>query len=248
MAKTFTDKPLHQFQQVKTDNITANLDKHLDEFNGGLDSNNLPLFRVDQDNIKLPTNPGGITGPVIKNNIVFQTQSYHETYRTYNQSGGASDIYDPVLSVDLSQDFWSAGFNRLAELDTSGAFDNFPLQFDAREGMLIGCAVVDWEHGNDVYSVDDGDGNIVPRGRGNDWWTELQVYVNNVGVARTGRIYPRRHTTQIPFAVACGSQPVQIDVRVKLNNWYASGAPSLLGHSTDFKIFSARIWCRNQFR
>jgi len=248
MAKTFTDKPLHQFQQVKTDNITANLDKHLDEFNGGLDSNNLPLFRVDQDNIKLPTNPGGISGNVVKNNIIFQTQAYYETYRTYNQDGGASDIYDPVLSVDPSQDFWSAGFNRLAELDTSGGFDNFPLQFDAKEGMLIGCAVVDWEHGNDVYSVDDGDGNIVPRGRGNDWWTELQVYVNNVGVARTGRIYPRRHTTQIPFAVACGSQPIQIDVRVKLNNWYASGAPSLQGHATDFKIFSARIWCRNQFR
>lgn len=248
MAKTFTDKPLHQFQQVKTDNITANLDKHLDEFNGGLDSNNLPLFRVDQDNIKLPTNPGSSSGNVVKNNIVFQTQSYHETYRTYNQDGGASDIYDPVLSVDLSQDFWSAGFNRFAELDTAGGFDNFPLQFDAREGMLIGCAVVDWEHGNDVYSVDDGDGNIVPRARGLDWWSELQVYVNNVGVARTGRIYPRRHTTQIPFAVACGSQPVQIDVRIKLNNWYASGAPSLQGHSTDFKIFSARIWCRNQFR
>jgi hypothetical protein len=239
MAKTFTDKPLHQFQQVKTDNITANLDKHLDEFNGGLDSNNLPLFRVNQDNIKLPTNPGGISGGVVKQSIIFQTQAYHETFRTYNQDGGASDIYDPVLTVDPSVDFWSAGFNRLAELDTSSGFDNFPLQFDAREGMLIGCAVVDWEHGNDVYSVDDGDGNIVPRG---------QVYVNNVGVARTGRIYPRRHTTQIPFAVACGSQPIQIDVRVKLNNWYASGAPSLTGHATDFKIFSARIWCRNQFR
>ena len=248
MAKTFTDKPLHQFQQVKTDNITANLDKHLDEFNGGLDSNNLPVKRISRQNIKLPQNRQAFVGSIIKNKILFQTQGYFETYRTYEQDGGALDIYDPVLVVDPSQDFWQAGFNRLAELDTSGGFDNFPLQFDAREGMLIGCAVVDWEHGNDVYQVDDGGGIFVPRGRGNDWWSELQVYVNNVGVARTGRIYPRRHTTQIPFAVACGSQPVQIDVRIKWNNWKAQDAPSLDGHATDFKIFSARIWCRNQFR
>jgi hypothetical protein len=243
MAKTFTDKPLHQFDQVKTDNITANLDKYLDEFNGGLDSNNMPVERITQDHIKLPTNPGATGGPVIKNSIIFETQAYHETYRTYNQSGGASDIYDPVLVVDPDSDFWSAGFNRLAELDTAGGFDNFPLQFDAKEGMLIGCAVVDWEHGNDVYDVTAG-----PRGRGNGWWTELQVYVNNVGVVRTGRIYPRRHTTQIPFAVPCGSQPIQIDVRVKLNNWFVAGAPSLQGHATEFKVFSARIWCRNQYR
>ena len=131
----------------------------------------------------------------------------------------------------------------MSELDQAGGFDNFPLQFDAKEGMLIGCAVVDWEHGNDVYDVTAG-----PRGRGNGWWTELQVYVNNIGVARTGRIYPRRHTTQIPFAVPCGSQPIQIDVRVKLNNWYVGGAPSLQGHATEFKVFSARIWCRNQYR
>jgi hypothetical protein len=45
--KTFTDKPLHQFDQVKYDNIACNLDKHLDQFNGGLDSNNLPVESIE---------------------------------------------------------------------------------------------------------------------------------------------------------------------------------------------------------
>ena len=88
------------------------------------------------------------------------------------------------------------------------------------------------------------------RGRGNDWYSEIQVYVNNVVVASTGKIMPRRHSTQIPFAVATGTQPVTIDVRVKINNWYVAGGPGASGTwiATDFKIFSANIWCRNQYR
>jgi hypothetical protein len=53
--KTFTDKPLHQFDQVKYDNIACNLDKHLDQFNGGLDSNNLPVESIDATKLANPS-------------------------------------------------------------------------------------------------------------------------------------------------------------------------------------------------
>jgi len=237
MAKTFTDKPLHQFDQVKTDNITANVDKALDELNGRLDSNNMPVDSVGKDQLKLPANsPLNVAGPINQFGTIFPTQAYYQTY-----TNPAADIYTPVTSVDLDADTWSAGFNTIPELDSG--LDGFPLRFDAREGMLIGCATIDWEHGNNVFDVAAG-----ARGRGNDWWTEWQVYVNNVSVARTGNIMPRRHTTQLPFAIACGTQPVTIDVRCKINTWWAAGMPSLDVTSTDFKIFSATIWCRNQFR
>ena len=246
MAKTFTDKPLHQFDQVKTDNITTNLDKYLDEVNGGLDANNLPVLSIDETKLKEPTIPQpGTSGLISKDSAAFPSQAYYFTKRRTVEEG-SNTIWEPILSVDLDQDTWSAGFNKLADLDSN--WQNFPLQFEAREGMLVGCAVIDWEHGNNVFNVDDGGGNIVPRGRGNDWWTEWAVYVNNILVVRSGFIYPRRHTTQLPFAVACGSQPVQIDCRVKINTWRASGSPSSATTSTDFKVFSAQIWTRNHYR
>lgn len=244
--KTFTDIPLHRYDQVKTDNVTSNVDKYLDELNGALDSNNLPVDSITPvTHLQAPSVPQlGVSGNIAKFSSRMPTQSYFFVKRDYTLDGGASDIYDPVLSIDPDTEIWSAGFNKFSDLDTSGGFDNWPLQFDAREGMLIGCATIDWEHGNNVFNTADG-----PRGRGNDWWTELQVYVNNVAVARSGKIYPRRHTTQIPFSVACGSQPIQIDVRVKWNTWWAADAPSLgVTESTNFKIFSATLWCRNQYR
>lgn len=248
MAKMFTNKPINRLDQVKTNNITTNLDKYLDELNGDLDSNNLPVKSINQDKLRNPNVPlADITGPIVKESASMPTQAYYRSRRSYNEDGGASDIYDPVLEVDLEADSWSAGFNRLSHLDSG--FNNFPLQFDAKEGMLTGCAVIDWEHGNQVYAVPRNGANP-PIGRGNDWWTEWAVFVNNVLVARTGFIYPRRHTTQLPFSVACGSQPVQIDVRCRINTWFVTNSPAAAGDyiPTDFVVFSAELWCRNQYR
>ena len=203
--KTFTDKPLHQFDQVKYDNIAWNLDKHLDQFNGGLDSNNMPVASVGHDKLVEPA-PVGTTysGPVTQWHYEMPSQSYHFSRRATTEEGG-NDIWTPLFETDLDTDTWSAGFNKLVDLDNN--FLNFPLQFNAKEGMLIGCATIDWEHANNVFLVSVDQGVNAPRGRGNDWWTEWAVFVNNVLVARTGYIYPRRHTTQLPFAIPCGSQP-----------------------------------------
>ena len=248
MSKTFTDKPLHQFDQVKYDNVSWNLDKHLDQFNGGLDSNNLPVASVGEAKLVEPS-PAGSTysGPVTQWGYTMPSQAYYFTRRAQSSEGGG-DIWTPLFEIDLDQDTWSAGFNKLVDLDNN--FINFPLLFNAKEGMLVGCATIDWEHGNQVFNVNVGGDPPVnaPRGRGNEWWSEWAVFVNNVLVARTGEIFPRRHTTQLPFAVACGSQPVQIDVRCKINTWRVSGSPNLDTTSMPFKLFGATIWTRNHYR
>lgn len=60
--KTFTDKPLHQFDQVKYDGVSWNLDKYLDQLNGGLDSNNLPVLSVGHANLVEPSAQGPFVG------------------------------------------------------------------------------------------------------------------------------------------------------------------------------------------
>ena len=243
MSKQFSDIPLHQFDQVKTDNVTKNLDKYLSTFNGSLDSNNLPVLSVTEDKLLDPIAGTSATGVVTKTTSIYPSQTYHFSRRSTDIEGG-NDVSVPLIEVDLDSDTWSAGLNRLVTFDSN--FQTWPLQFDAREGMLVGCVTMDWEHGNNVFNTLPGPS---PRGRGNEWWTEWVVFVNNVPVAKTGWIFPRRHTTQIPFAIACGSQPVNIEARVRINTWWVDGAPTVNEtESTPFKVFSGTIWCRNHYR
>ena len=247
MAKVFTDKPMVRFEAVKADNITWNLDKYIAEANGVLDSNNLPVLSVTESKLVEPIRPTSTVGAVTGYSIQMPSQSYHFSRRSTTEEGG-NNIWTPLFQVDLDADNWSAGFNRLVDLDSN--FLSAPLQFDAREGMIVGCATIDWEHGNQVFQVQvtEDPATFAPRGRGNEWWTEWGLFVNNVLVAKTGQIYPRRHTTQLPFAIATGSQPIQIDVRVKINTWFVTGGPSTETESTPFKLFSSTIWARNHYR
>jgi hypothetical protein len=248
MSKVFSNKPISALESVKWDNISANLDVTLSEFNGGLDSNNLPVLSVTDVKLVEPARTNVIVGAVSGFSVQMPSQSYHITRRSsvYEDS---TDIWTPLFETDLDSDTWSAGFNRLVDLDSN--FLLAPLSFDAKEGILVGCATVDWEHGNQVFQVQvsESPSTFAPRGRGNEWWTEWGLFVNNILVAKSGQIYPRRHTTQIPFAIAVGSQPIVIELRVKINTWYVAGAP-VAGEteSTPFKVFSTTIWARNHYR
>ena len=248
MAKTFTDVPIHQFDQVKTSNITKNLEHHLQEFNGKLDSNNMPMESVFEGKMVGGTVPlSDSSGAVTKTSARFPSQAYYFTRRSNTEA--SQDIYTPTTVIDLDTGTWGAGFNKLNVLDSN--FNNHALNFDATEGMLVGCATIDWEHGNQVFNSKASEDPLTftALGQGFGWWTEWAVFVNNVLVARSGEMYPKRHTTQLPFAVACGSQNIEIDVRCQINTWKANENPSgVLPTSSDFYIFSATIWARNQYR
>lgn len=243
--KVYTQIPITDNNQVKAETISANLDKYMAEFNGRMDSNNMPVLSVQTQHLATPEVPYADTaGDNVKYASEFPSQSYHWT--TINNQTVGNDIWTPTFELDLDSDSWSKGFMKLPPLDSR--WDDWQLNFDSKEGMLIGCATVDWEHGNQVFDVATEQGNALG-GRGYDWWTEWAVFVNNVMVARTGWIYPRRHSTQIPFSIPCGSQNIEIDVRCRVNTWRAKD--SVLADETtssNFYIWSTSVWVRNHYR
>ena len=245
MAKSFTQIPTNDLQAAKPENLNDNFDKYLSEFNGNLDGHNNPVETVREQHFILPN--GGtfndVVGNVLQLGTSYATQAYFKTRRS-SSFEEALNVFTPLLEIDLDQDSWSKGFNILTQFTD---FEDFPLVFEAKEGMLVGCAIVDWEHGTQVFNVPVGEG-FNERSRGFDWWTEWGVFVNNVLVARSGQIYPRRHTTQIPFAIPCGSQQITVDVRFITITNRAPGGPSLDTTSSNFNLFSAEIWCRNEYR
>lgn len=245
MAKSFTQIPTNDLQAAKPENLNDNLDKYLSEFNGNLDGHNNPVETTREQHFILPN--GGtfndVVGDVLQLGTSYATQAYFKTRRS-SSFEEAFGVFTPLLEIDLDQDSWSKGFNILTQFTD---FEDFPLVFEAKEGMLVGCATIDWEHGTQVFNVAVGEG-FAARSRGFDWWTEWGVFVNNVLVARSGQIYPRRHTTQIPFAIPCGSQQITVDVRFITITNRAPGGPSLDTTSSNFNLFSAEIWCRNEYR
>lgn len=251
MGKIFGQIPLHTHQQVKPESLNKNIDAYLSSFNGSLDGHNNPVdstpstaFVLPKDSISLSDTSVGAA--VFQRGTSYATQAYYQTRRS-SSFEEPTTVWDPVATINLDSGEWTKGFNTLTEIPD---FEDFPLTFLAVEGQLVGCATIDWEHGTQVFNVQVSDDPPVfgDRSRGFNWWTEWGVFVNNILVARSGLIYPRRHTTQIPFTIPVGSQSVTIDVRFITITTRAAGTPILEVISSDFNIFSAEIWVRNEYR
>jgi len=240
-VKVFTNIPVAQNEMVKPSSLNDNIDKYLNEWNGHLNGNNLPVFSVQSDDIKYENFRTGFSGAVSGLNTELQTQGYYYKRRS-SSFEGSTDVWTPILNLDLQTDDWSKGWNRL---EYYSGFSQFPVVFDSREGMLVGCATIDWQHGTDTMLVTEDEISFSST-RGDDWVSEWGVFVNDVLVARSGEIPPRRHTTSLPFSIPCGSQNVKVDVRwiSTISDYLASGRP----HGSEFLVFSAEVWVRNVCR
>lgn len=237
--KTRITKPLHQFQQVKADNLNDNLVNIVEEYNGGLDGQNMPVEGVTVEHLK--------SADVIVSNANSTFSTMNGVVQDYNQVSnwnvveGGLDVWTPRGSVDLDTADWSRGWNQLRTVTN---FEDTSLSFDASEGMITGCAVIDFHHGVDRIKAIVESGPAFSVFRGHDWWSEWGVFVNNVLVAQTGKIYPRRITTQLPFKVAVGTQNVTIDLKWKTNNGWEDTIPWVDDPVTAFDVFGVTIWAR----
>ncbi len=243
MSKTYDKKPAFRFQATKPENINDNITNTLSEVNGNLNSNNFPVDSLTFDNFGDPTS----TDTTANGNKVLSyegaTQNYHRV-RRFNVADAGLDVWEPVTSINLPSANWSSGWNKLVDY---GSFDYTYLEFDAQEGMLTGTAVIDFMHGLDriVYSANDTTFRVF---FGFDWTTQWGVFVNDVLVAQTSNIYPRRITSTIPFKIPTGSQIIKIDLRWKATTSDAIGTAYQGNPSRPIDIYGAEIMVRNTKR
>ena len=143
--KVWQDIPLHQNEAAKPQTFNNNIEKVLNEYNGNLNGNNLPVYSVQTDDIVDPAPTTGIAGSVSGFKQELTSQGFYSIRRSSSFEGG-SDVWTPILQLDLTTDDWSKGWNRLSYYS---GFNQCLLNFDSREGMLVGCATIDWAHGTD---------------------------------------------------------------------------------------------------
>lgn len=229
------ETPVHRYDQVKPKQLNDNTRTVINEFNGGLDGQNMPLQGIDVKHFKDATTTDVIdANNYLIKDFVGASQSY---YSKGKFSHYITDEWTPLASIDLQNDQWERGWNDLA---SSSEFSDLSLQFDAKEGMLCGHFVVDYHRGiNRILGV----GATV--WSGDAWTTQWAVFVNGVMVAETDVIYPKRTTLSIPYKVAVGTQAVDIRLKWRTVNYAYLTATGLVAHSTNLDIFGAEIWCRN---
>jgi hypothetical protein len=242
MAKTYQDKPQHQFAQVKDESLNNNITTVLDEWNGNLGSNNLPIASLVAANFK---DGSGSVGFSLSRKVIWtgQGQNYHRVKR-WNVAEAGLNVWDVVESIDLSNSNWGKGWN---PLENYGTFSENYLDFDAKEGMIIGCAVIDYFHGYNRVAWQDGE-TTLRAFYGDQWWVQWGVFVNDTLVAETGSTYPRRETINLPFKVPVGSQKLKIDLRWKALTSNAVSTGFLGNPSTPLEVYGAEIWVRNVYR
>lgn len=242
--KKFPKKLQWDNTQVVPDTFNENVENYAGELNGGLDSTNLPINSLSYKKLDAVNVADESLGNLKKFSWKGETQAYYEA-TVYKNLDSDTTWHALMEEVDLKTYSWSKNWNKLTDVPN---FDDVFIQDQVVEGMLTGCARINFRHGVNVI-VYISDETTLHAEIGYDWWTSWGVFVNDVLVAESGRCYPRGENLVIPFSVPVGSQQVKVDIRWKSITTNAVTIPTYTSNpTTPLELWSAGIWARNTYR
>ena len=209
MARTYTTRTLLDKGQVKEEDFNSEVQGALQEFNGQLDGHQLPINTIKNTHLKQPTTSTDYASLDGTYSSYMTTQGYHQSEWVQGES---------AISIQYNNTLYAGnGWIRLSSLQSQYGSDKGGAQitFDALEGMLAGCAVIDfnWFAGEAKKHNEVGTNYYL---YGLDQTIEWGVFVDNVLVSKSGNIWPRRMTLNLPYSVPISSKPVTVDIRFRL--------------------------------
>jgi hypothetical protein len=237
--KAFTQVGQKRFNQVKPENINDNTRAVIDQYNGRMDAQNMPTSLIDQDKFVAPTATDSVISGSRKTDWQGQTQSYYRV-RRFNTTEGGLNYYEPDNVIDLNATDWSSGWNNLTSVNTD--YRNFYLEFTSQEGSLNGCMDINFRRGTDIVTPGSGGNTEV----GQDHWIQWGLFVNDLLVCDTGRVYPRLENLSVPFKILCGTQQIRIEIKFK--TIFTQAAKKITSGDTqknNLEIYGSHIWVCN---
>lgn len=252
MSRTFTQSTVLDGGQLKDNDFNDEMQGFIQEFNGSLDQHQLPLQSFDHRHLAQPT-----VSTVFS--TVNATYSSYMTTQSYHQSEWTVPVSDPTMQYD---NVLNTGFTWIKlqafQLQATGAAaltGGAELNFDALEGMIIGNAVIDfnWFCGEATITVD---GFSTSANYGNDSVIEWGVFIDDVLVSKSGYIWPRRLTLDLPFNSPVSSKPIVIDIRFRAQFIDPAAAAAADGNIINTDVTNIQklvyqggcIWTRNEYR
>lgn len=255
MSRTYTSRTILDGGQAKEEDFNSEIQVPLQEFNGQLDSHQLPLQQVTHTHLAQPTVDQTYIASDGTYSSYMTTQSYHESVWVAGQS--------PVIMEGTNTLYYGNAWVKLSDIQiqTNNKSLGSQVTFDALEGMIVGNAVIDFtyfpgEANARTLNPDDplGTSLNVRIGIGINNPMQWAVFIDDVCVAVSGLIWPKRYTLDLPFSAPTSSKPVVIDIRFNAN----FVDPSVYSSSlfTAYEIFTPQsltynggnLWVRNQYR
>tara|TARA_R110000868_G_scaffold141210_3_gene357499 strand:+ start:825 stop:1607 length:783 start_codon:yes stop_codon:yes gene_type:complete len=260
MARSYTTRTILNGGQAKDEDFNTEIQVPLGEFNGQLDQNQLPLQSVNFNHIAQPTTSISYISQNGTYSTYMQTQSYHQSEYTKTINLDVPYMqWDNTLYAGqgwISLQAWQLQTH--SHLQTGGA----EITFNANEGMIAGNAVIDFtlfpgtSQNQAVVPTQGGDiglkiKNIYAYNKTVEW----AVFIDDVCVSKSGVIYPRRLTLNLPFNSPVSTKPVNIDIRFRIQFMDPAeldGGATTINSTIDvlqyLKYNGGVLWTRQQFR
>ena len=228
------------------------MNSSVSEINGQLDQNNMPLSTVDDSKVADPILDVELDTTVISRYLVahsyMPSQSYHVS------SLVDDDPTDVTFETSTwAPDDWFLGWQRLSQKRLTPNFGtNYyagaEVQFEAKEGMLVGEILIDasWRQSFRQVNVE---GDLVTKER-NDGFIEFGAFCNDVCIARSDLQWlGGRFTFVLPFSTPIGSTGCIVDIRFRLIFINGKEINPIISESiASFKVRDSSIFVRNQYR
>jgi hypothetical protein len=244
MAREYTTRSITAGGAAKAADLNVELTGSLRQLNGGIDQHALPLGAIPRTKLTAwenMDNPEPYSG----------TRSTYGPVNSYHR--GAED--DLGVDIDPGEDAGSPGWRRVADL-TAGATKGHVLEFVARDGMIRGGCGFNFMRRTSYVRRDDGVFTYPFIHR--DDWLRIGVFLNDILVADTGQIFPRRCTVSLPFAYPAPQGYCRIDIRYRQftraqledGTVYAGATWTYPGTAERFPhifFYRAALWARNQY-
>ena len=256
MARQYTQRAFIGGNLANADDWNSEMNSSVSELNGQLDQNNMPLSTVDDSKVADPVLDVEIDTTAVSRYLV--AHSYMPS-QSYHVSSLVDDDPTDVTfeTTTWAPDDWFLGWQRMAQKRLTPNFGtNYyagaEVQFEAKEGMLVGEILIDasWRQSFRQVSVTVGnDTTLVTKAR-NDGFIEFGAFCNDVCVARSDLQWlGGRFTFVLPFSTPIGSTNCSVDIRFRLV--FVNGkevSPIITEFIASFKVRDSSIFVRNQYR
>jgi len=252
MARQYTQRAFIGGNLANADDWNSEMNSSVSEINGQLDQNNMPLSTVDDSKVADPILDVELDTTVISRYLVahsyMPSQSYHVS------SLVDDDPTDVTFETSTwAPDDWFLGWQRLSQKRLTPNFGtNYyagaEVQFEAKEGMLVGEILIDasWRQSFRQVNVE---GDLATKER-NDGFIEFGAFCNDVCIARSDLQWlGGRFTFVLPFSTPIGSTGCIVDIRFRLIFINGKEINPIISESiASFKVRDSSIFVRNQYR
>jgi hypothetical protein len=185
MARIYTESTITDKKVVSPDDFNLENSNLREATNGNLDGHNIPAGSIDRLVLSERT--------LDDQGVLRISRGVWFDYFTLRVESGS--VSTPLETVSLKNGGVSGAWQNLSKFPFSISDIEQTITLTT-DGILIGSYHIDWER---RWGFDTANTNLIPQNYYD--WVNLGFFINGLLIKESGKLYPRRDTSIIPFFI-----------------------------------------------